>query len=173
MRDITWNLLMVEPFEGWTSWPSSSRQNITDGNSPGSCCWHWCSSNWVSFKHICINSSICQCLLNPSGNWCWCNWIVRLRKGDNELGAVCSKLGCLFYIYIHSFHWAQGICLIECLKKISLGGPDHVFVRPGMTNLTPSPVDFLNLTSRALISSSTCIAQRKQSYQLLGEFFQC
>ena len=43
----------------------------------------------------------------------------------------------------------------NALKKISLGGPDQrVFVRPGMTNLTPSPVDCLNLTSRALMSEA-------------------
>ena len=28
------------------------------------------------------------------------------------------------------------------------------FVRPGMTNLTPSPVDCLNLTSKALMSEA-------------------
>ena len=28
------------------------------------------------------------------------------------------------------------------------------FVRPGMTNLTPSPMDCLNLTSRALMSEA-------------------
>ena len=61
----------------------------------------------------------------------------------------------LFYIYFQSFHWAHGICSLNALKKIFLGGPNRrVFVRPGMTNLTPSPVDCLNLTSKALISEA-------------------
>ena len=160
LREITWNLLMVEPLESWTSWPSSSSQNIADGNSPGSCCWCWCSSNRVSFKHICVNSSVCQCLLKPSGNWCWSNWIVRLLKGNNELGAVCSKLGCLFYIYIQSFHWAQGICLIKCLEE-------NFSWWPSLTCFCQTWYDKLDTLSSGLsksniqssdVRSSTCIA---------------
>ena len=117
LREIISNLLMVEPLKGWASWPSSSSQDVTDGNSLGTCGWCWCHSNRVSFEHIRVNSSIRQGLLNPSGNWCWCNWVVGLLEGDNKLRALHSKLGCLFYIYIQSFHRAKRICLIEFPKE--------------------------------------------------------
>ena len=50
---------------------------------------------------------------------------------------------------------------LNALMTISLGGPDRgVFVRPGMTNLTPSPVDCLNLISRALMSEALLALHR-------------
>ena len=50
---------------------------------------------------------------------------------------------------------------MNALKRTSLGGPEQcVFVRPGMTNLTPSPVDCLNLVSRARMSEALLALHR-------------
>ena len=45
---------------------------------------------------------------------------MMLLKGDNELGAVCSKLGCLFYIYIQVFTGHRESASSNALKKIFL-----------------------------------------------------
>ena len=58
---------------------------------------------------------------------------------------------------------------LNALKKISLGGPERrIFVRPGMTNLTPSPVDCLNLMSRAWMSEALLALHRANKVNLVS-----
>ena len=68
----------------------------------------------------------------------------------------------VFSTYIsHVFTGHRESASLNALKKISFGGPErHVFVRPGMTNLTPSPVDCLNVMSRARMSEALLALHR-------------
>ena len=164
LREIICNLLMVEPLKDWASWPSSSSQlqDVTDGNSLGTRGWCWCSSNRVSFKHIRVNSSIRQGLLNPSGNWCWCitglwGFLKKITSWEPF-----TRSWAVFSTYTSKvFTGQRESALLNALKRTSLGGPEQrVFIRPGMTNLTPSSVDCLNLMSRARMSEALLALHR-------------
>ena len=120
---------MIEPLKGWTSWPSSSSQDVTDGNFLGMHGWCWCRSNRVSLNIFVSTPASAKVSLthreidaDVTGLWGFLKEIMKLR-------ALHSKLGCLLYIYIQCFTGHRESACLNALKKICLGGPDRsVFV---------------------------------------------